>query len=60
MLKLAELASMFRVSELTIRRGWLKGTFPRPIRVGAALRWPREVIDRWVKDQMNESVEDDA
>lgn len=28
------------------------GTFPAPIKIGAAARWPSDKIDAWIADQV--------
>lgn len=38
---------------LTLRRWWLTGKFPRPIKLNdSVLSWHYEVIEKWIRQQM--------
>lgn len=43
-----ELSQKLKLSTRTIDRRVAAGDFPRGLKVGAAVRWPEEEIDRWV------------
>lgn len=40
----AEIARDLQVTERTIDRLWRRGEFPKPYRVGSALRWHRAEV----------------
>ncbi len=44
-----ELADELRVDARTIRRWDSAGKIPKPIRLGSAKRWSRDVVERWLK-----------
>lgn len=38
---------------LTLRRWWVEGKFPEPVKLhGRTLAWRREVIEEWLKKNM--------
>jgi predicted DNA-binding transcriptional regulator AlpA len=51
---LKEVATFFGVSTMTIRR-WVKSQgFPPPTAYGPrTIRWPRDVIERWLREKQN-------
>ena len=44
----AEVAALLTVSVRHLRRLHASGKVPAPVKVGAAIRWNREEIERWV------------
>ena len=43
-----EVADLFRISTRTVRRLSERGEFPKPVKLGALVRWSRVSIDNWV------------
>ncbi len=40
-------------SRATIRRWWLEGKFPQPIKLhGTTLAWPTKTIDEWINQNI--------
>ena len=48
MLTVHEIARMLNCSARTVYRLTDSGRMPRPVKLGAMVRWPREVIESWV------------
>ena len=48
MLTVHEVAGMLSCSARTIYRLTDSGRMPRPVKLGALVRWPRDVIERWI------------
>jgi len=49
LLTIKELAALFSVSTVTIRRSWFKGLLPAPVKIGnQTIRWPAEDIKEWM------------
>lgn len=53
LLRISDVEEMVSFKRAIIYR-WIKdGTFPEPIKIGnKAVRWRREVIDQWIKEQL--------
>jgi predicted DNA-binding transcriptional regulator AlpA len=45
----ADLAAYFRVSRDRVRAWYREGRLPQPVLVARTLRWPREVIEAWIR-----------
>jgi len=50
MITAAQVARMLQVSLRTLWRMRSAGDLPTPLRVGAAVRWRKEEIIRWIAD----------
>lgn len=50
LLNASDLATLLNCSPKTIYRLNDRGALPRPIRLGAMLRWSRPVIERWIAE----------
>lgn len=48
MLTIDEVAGMLNCSGRTVHRLADAGRMPRPVRLGALVRWPRESIESWI------------
>jgi excisionase family DNA binding protein len=48
MLTVHDVARMLNCSTRTIYRLCDSGRMPRPVKLNALVRWPREVIERWI------------
>lgn len=48
MLTVHDVARMLNCSARTVYRLADSGRMPRPVKLGALVRWPREVIERWI------------
>jgi excisionase family DNA binding protein len=48
MLTVHDVARMLNCSARTVYRLTDSGRIPRPVKLNALVRWPREVIERWV------------
>jgi excisionase family DNA binding protein len=46
-----EVAKMLAICKRTLFRLVAVGEFPKPIRLGAAMRWRRETIERFLSEQ---------
>ncbi|NLS95982.1 MAG: helix-turn-helix domain-containing protein [Planctomycetaceae bacterium] len=58
LLRISETAEKCRVSERTIQRLVAADRFPQPVRIGARVVWPREVIDDFLRGNDRPGVED--
>jgi excisionase family DNA binding protein len=47
-LSAGDLARELGISTRTIRRLDLEGKLPAPVRIGRAVRWPRQIIVEWI------------
>jgi len=45
-----DVARLLNCSPRSIRRLADQGSVPRPVKIGGLLRWPREVVERWIAD----------
>ena len=43
-----DVARLLGCSKRTVRRMVAKGQVPEPVRIGRLIRWPREVIAKWI------------
>jgi excisionase family DNA binding protein len=50
MLTVHHVARMLNCSARTVYRLTDAGRMPRPVKLGALVRWPRDVIERWIAD----------
>jgi len=50
MLNVGDVAKMLRCSTRTVYRLADSGRMPRPVKLGALVRWPRDEIEGWVAD----------
>ena len=50
MLNVGDVAKMLRCSSRTVYRLADSGRMPRPIKLGALVRWPREQVEAWIAD----------
>lgn len=58
LLNAVAVATHFGVSKLTLRRMWMRGDFPAPLRIGRrSLRWRLTDIQRWISEHSNEKKE---
>ena len=48
MLTVHDVARMLNCSARTVYRLTDAGRMPRPVKLGALVRWPREVFDQWI------------
>ena len=48
MLNVGDVAKMLRCSSRTVYRLADSGRMPRPIKLGALVRWPREQVEAWI------------
>lgn len=49
LLAVREVAALLGVSVPTVYRGVAAGTLPRPVKIGAASRWPRSEIRAFIE-----------
>ena len=47
MLTVHDVARMLRCSDRTVYRLTDSGRMPRPVRLGALIRWPKVILERW-------------
>jgi len=45
-----DVAGMLRCSARTVYRLTDSGRMPRPVRLGALIRWPKVVLERWIAE----------
>jgi prophage regulatory protein len=50
LLTVKEVAEMLGLSERTVYRLADMGKMPRPVKIGAAVRWRRTELDTWIED----------
>jgi len=50
MLTVHDVARMLNCSARTVYRLTDSGKMPRPVKLGALVRWPKAVIERWIAD----------
>jgi len=50
LLTVKEVAEMLGLSERTVYRLTDMGKMPRPVKIGAAVRWRRSELDTWIED----------
>jgi excisionase family DNA binding protein len=48
MLTVHDVARMLNCSARTVYRLTDAGKMPRPVKLGALVRWPREVVEQWI------------
>ena len=48
MLTVQDVARMLNCSSRTVYRLTDTGRMPRPVKLGALIRWPRETVTRWI------------
>ena len=48
MLTVHDVATMLNCSPRTVYRLTDTGRIPHPVKLGALVRWPREVIEQWI------------
>ena len=48
MLTVHDVARMLNCSARTVYRLTDSGRMPRPVKLGALVRWPRNVVERWI------------
>ena len=59
---IGRVAAVFDVGDRTIRRWWMRGEFPAPIRMPhpcRVLRWRRDDVLEWVKNLTTQEVQDE-
>lgn len=47
-----EVAERFRVNASTVRRWRLDGVGPRHVRIGSVYRYPRALLNEWIRSQI--------
>ncbi len=50
LLTVKEVAEMLGLSERTVYRLADVGNMPRPVKIGAAVRWRRNELDQWIEE----------
>lgn len=50
MLDVIAVAEMLSVSTRHVRRLADSGAMPRPVKLGALVRWRRDLVERWIAD----------
>ena len=50
MLTVSSVATMLACSPRTIYRLADAGSIPPPVRIGGMVRWPRELLEKWIAD----------
>jgi excisionase family DNA binding protein len=50
MLTVHDIARMLNCSARTVYRLCDSGRMPRPVKLGALVRWPREMIEQWIAE----------
>lgn len=50
MLNVGDVAKLLRCSSRTVYRLADSGRMPRPVKLGALVRWPKAAIDAWIAD----------
>ena len=47
----AQVADLLQVSQLTVRRMWIRKTFPAPVQVARMIRWRKSDVEKWLAEQ---------
>ena len=55
-----ELADLLKISRSTVRRLWWRGELPKPIKVGAVVRWRQSDIHSWLESKEPHGLYDDG
>ena len=50
LLDVRAVASLVNCSQRTVYRLADAGKMPAPVHLGSLVRWPKDVIDQWIKD----------
>ena len=50
MLNVGDVAKLLRCSARTVYRLSDSRRMPRPVKLGALVRWPREQVEKWIAD----------
>ncbi|MFO8007034.1 MAG: helix-turn-helix domain-containing protein [Candidatus Brocadiia bacterium] len=50
MMTVQDVAEALQCSARTVYRLADSGRMPRPVKLGALVRWPRQVIEQWIAD----------
>ena len=50
MLKVGDVAKLLRCSSRTVYRLADSGRMPRPVKLGALVRWPKVVLEGWIAE----------
>ena len=50
MLNVGDVAKLLRCSARTVYRLSDSGRMPRPVKLGALVRWPREQVEGWIAE----------
>jgi len=50
MLAVDDVAEMLKCSTRTVYRLSDAGRMPRPVKLGALVRWPRQAVEQWIAD----------
>lgn len=53
---IGQVADMLQVSSLTVRRMWQRGGFVAPVSLGRVIRWRREDVENWLKQQVTSDL----
>ena len=49
-----DLERIMGLNRLTLRRWWMAGKFPKPVKLnGCLLSWHHSVIDNWISENMS-------
>ena len=50
-LTVGQIADLLQVSQLTVRRMWIKKLFPAPVQVSRMIRWRKSDVEKWLAEQ---------
>lgn len=54
---ITDLEKLIGRNRLTLRRWWMSGKFPAPIKLnGTTLAWHRETISHWIEQSLNQTM----
>ncbi|MBA2648048.1 MAG: AlpA family phage regulatory protein [Legionella sp.] len=55
---ITDLEKLLGRNRLTLRRWWMSGKFPTPIKLnGTTLAWHRETIHQWISQNLNQDFD---
>jgi len=55
---ITDLEKLIGRNRLTLRRWWMNGKFPTPIKLnGTTLAWHRETIHQWINLSLNQEMD---
>jgi excisionase family DNA binding protein len=55
-----QIAQVLKLSARSIDRKIAQGEFPKGMKIGSLVRWPKALIDKWISDQWGNRCKSEA